>query len=83
MTHYYSTDILPDGGAEFRSREMNGEDIPVAIGYYSNRTGILTFANHGGADDTHEGREARWVLLCVAYLFLHRPIMEGIASLFG
>ena len=33
--------------------------------------------------DTHEGREARWVLLCVAYLFLHRPIMEGIASLFG
>ena len=58
MTHYYSTDILPSGGAEFRSRESTSDDTPAAIGYYCDRTGIMIFANHAGAEDFYDGLES-------------------------
>tara|TARA_R110002012_G_scaffold317866_1_gene535050 strand:- start:21 stop:287 length:267 start_codon:yes stop_codon:yes gene_type:complete len=58
MTHHYSTDILPSGGAEFRSRESTSDDTPAAIGYYCDRTGIMIFANHAGAEDFYDGLES-------------------------
>tara|TARA_Y100000588_G_scaffold227855_1_gene241643 strand:+ start:709 stop:963 length:255 start_codon:yes stop_codon:yes gene_type:complete len=61
------------------ARSVDRSDQDSADGVHG-----INMANDGlDICDTHEGREARWVLLCVAYLFFHRPIMEGIASLFG
>ena len=58
MTHCYFTDVLPGGDIEFRSRETNGHYEPVSTGYYSDRTGILTFCTDDGAEDIYDGLDS-------------------------
>jgi hypothetical protein len=58
MPHCYSTDVLPGGDIEFRSRETNGHYEPVSTGYYSERTGILTFCTDHGAEDIYDGLDS-------------------------
>ena len=57
MSYRYDINELPDGNYEMLSHYSDRYDNPVATGYYSDRTGILTYCDSDCGQDEYVGLE--------------------------